>query len=66
MFSNGAAYSLESVYFLSMSCSPSKLSSHPKQLNCLTCSNIDPSISILERTRCLPLKEITGSLHGDQ
>ena len=30
MFSNSAAYSFESVYFLSKSGSPSKLSSHPK------------------------------------
>jgi hypothetical protein len=33
------------MFFLSESGSPSKLSSHPRQLNCLICSNIDPSIS---------------------
>jgi hypothetical protein len=54
LFPNSAEYSLESVC-LSTSGSPSKHSSHSKQLNCLTCSNIDPPISILERTKCFPL-----------
>ena len=58
MFSDSAPYSLESVYFLSKCGSPSKINSHPKYLNCFTCSNIDPSISILEHIKCFPLKAI--------
>jgi len=58
VFYNSAAYSLESVYFfLSKSGSPSKRSLHLKMS--FICSNIDPSISILERTKCFPLKLLT-------
>jgi len=65
VISDGAGYSLKSVYFLSKSGSQSKLSSHPKYLNCFTCSNIDPSISILEHTKCFPLKSISFVLSVD-